>query len=83
ALSSPILLLRVATTWPLPGLGLLAMPAGPTPHLTSLPLHTALPVDLHLPDGSRRPAVGTVEELSRAGAEAMRGLLRDPAPDIW
>lgn len=77
--SAPILLLRVATSWPLPGLGLLALPAGPTPHLTALPLHTALAVEVELPDGSRQPGLATVEEVSRANDSTgpARGLLLD------
>ena len=47
------LLLRVATAWPLPGLGLLVLPAGPTPYLAAYPLHTALAVEACLPDGTR------------------------------
>lgn len=74
---SPILLLRVAAAWPLPGLGLLALPDGPTPYLASQPLHTALEVAIELPDGPRLPGVATVEEVSHAGAAPARGLLLD------
>ena len=87
----PILLLRVAAAWPLPGLGLLALPDGPTPHLASYPLHTALAVLVAGPDGSPLPATATVEEVTRAD-RTERGLLLDadmagcellPDTEIW
>ena len=62
----PLLLLRVATAWPLPGLGLLALPDGPTPYLAACALHTALAVEARLPDGTRHAGQATVEEISRA-----------------
>lgn len=77
---TPLLLLRVAATWPLPGLGLLVLPAGPTPHLAACELHTALAVAVHWPDGRQQPGLGTVEEVSRPGDAATgptRGLLLD------
>ncbi|MDB5268807.1 MAG: hypothetical protein JWP58_1847 [Hymenobacter sp.] len=73
---APTLLLRVAATWPLPGLGLLALPDGPTPHLTTYELHAAVAVEAVLPDGARHPATATVEEITR-GAIPERGLLLD------
>lgn len=74
------LLLRVATAWPLPGLGLLALPDGPTPYLAACPLHTALAVEVRLPDGSRHPGLATVEEVSHAAAAGpTNGLLLDLA----
>ena len=74
--SSPGLLLRVATTWPLPGLGLLALPAGPVPHLAAYELHAVVAVEAVLPDGTRHPATATVEEITR-GAFSERVLLLD------
>ena len=74
--SAPVLLLRVAATWPLPGLGLLALPDGPTPHLTAYPLHAPVAAEAILPDGTRHTATATVEEISR-GATSERGLLLD------
>ena len=75
------LLLRVATAWPLPGLGLLVLPAGPTPYLAACPLHTALAVEACLPDGTRVSGVATVEEVSRpADAAPTSGLLLDLGP---
>lgn len=59
------LLLRVATAWPLPGLDLLVLPDGPTPYLTTYPLHTALTVETYLPNGTLVPGLATVEEVSR------------------
>lgn len=89
---SPTLLLRVAAAWPLPGLGLLALPEGPTPYLASQPLHTALAVVLHLPNGSSYSGQSTVEELSRPEEPSpVQGLLLDldgsyevpPGTTIW
>ena len=88
-----ILLLRVAATWPLPGLGLLALPDGPTPHLAAYHLHTALAVQAVLPNGSRHAATATVEEVTRpeAPGKPVQGLLLDfgaalplpPRTEIW
>ncbi|GAB3875333.1 hypothetical protein GCM10028824_30460 [Hymenobacter segetis] len=90
---APGLLLRVAAIWPLPGLGLLALPAGPTPLLLPYALHTALVVAAILPDGTRQPGTATVEEVSRpdTGTGPVRGLLLDmgtacalpPDTEIW
>ena len=92
-MSTSVLLLRVAATWPLPGLGLLALPDGPTPHLTAYPLHTTIEVAAILPDGSRHAATATVEEITRpeAPGKPAQGLLLDfgaslPLPrgsEIW
>ena len=77
-MAGPVLLLRVATAWPLPGLGLLALPDGPAPPLAAYPLHAALAVEAVLPGGARRAATATVEEVSRPGAGAsVRGVLLD------
>ena len=88
-----LLLLRVATTWPLPGLGLLALPAGPTPHLSAHPLHSALAVTATVPDGESYAAIATVEEVTRPAAPTtvIRSLLLDfgspvdlpPGTEIW
>ncbi|HEX8330757.1 MAG TPA: hypothetical protein VF629_24715 [Hymenobacter sp.] len=71
--------MRVASAWPLPGLGLLVLPDSPTPQLDAYALHTAIAVEAVLPDGSRRAATATVEEITRDGAAstATRGLLLD------
>ena len=76
---TPILLLRVSAAWPLPGLGLLALADGPTPYLAGLPLHTALAVEVCLPDGTCHPGHATVEEVSRPDDSTgpTRGLLLD------
>ena len=65
---SLLLLLRVATTWALPGLGLLALPEGATPLLSAHPLHTALAVTAVLPDGTHHLGTATIEEVTRPGA---------------
>lgn len=80
SLSEP--LLQVAATWPLPGLGLLALPPAAGPALAGYALHTALAVEATLPDGTRHAAHATVEEITRPeasaggeGAGPVRGLL--------
>ena len=70
----PLLLLRVAATWHLPGLGLLVLPDGATPHLAGYPLHTALAVELVPAVGPRHATTATVEEITRAN-QVERGLL--------
>ena len=71
-----VLLLRVAAAWPLPGLGLLALPEGPAPALAAYELHTALAIAAVLPGGARHPGGATVEEISRPEKPApIRGLL--------
>ena len=89
----PTLLLRVATTWFLPGLGLLALPVGRTPYLATCSLHTALAVEALLPDGTHHTGTATVEEVTRPDATnaTERGLLLDfgtatalpPNTEIW
>jgi len=71
-------LLRVAAAWPLPGLGLLVLPDGPTPYLAACALHAALAVAVQLPNGTYRAGPATVEEVSWADdASPTRGLLLD------
>lgn len=84
-----MLLLRVEKVWPLPGLGLLVLPAGPTPALADYALHTALSVRLELPDG-QAIATATVEEVSHDSAPMQALLLHDvaqmavpPGTAIW
>lgn len=89
----PVLLLRVAAAWPLPGLGLLALPDAAAPSLAAYALHTALAVEAALPDGTRHPAAATVEEVTRPETPdaPVRGLLLDfgaslalpPGTAIW
>ena len=87
---SPTLLLRVATAWAVPGLGLLALPAGPDEALRAHALHTALPVEARLPGGGTAAGTATVEEIDRAGVSSY-GLLLDlgalaavpPDTEIW
>lgn len=78
----PLLLLRVATAWPLPGLGLLVLPDGPTPYLAACNLHTALTVEVRLPDGTRHAGLATVEEITRSTAGPASGLLLDLGPNL-
>ena len=78
----PLLLLRVAAAWPLPGLGLLALPDGPTPYLAACRLHMALAVEVRWPDGTCHTGQATVEEVSRPtdAAGPNSGLLLDLGP---
>ncbi|OGX84224.1 hypothetical protein [Hymenobacter glacialis] len=78
-LDSTVLLLRIAATWPLPGLGLLALPEGATPRLVSYPLHTPLAVAAVLPNGRTHRGQATVEEIART-VSVERGLLLDFSP---
>ena len=73
------LLLCVAATWSLPGLGLLALPQESAAPLAAYALHTALLVEAVLPDGTRHAAHSTVEEITRPeeGTASTRGLLLD------
>ena len=81
-MTTETLLLRVAAAWPLPGLGLLVLPAGPTPHLAACTLHTALAVEARLPNGATHDGGATVEEVSRPDDNTgpIRGLLLDLGP---
>ncbi len=87
----PVLLLRVGAAWPVPGLGLLALPAGPGGPLGALPLHTALAVEARLAGGAAVAGTATVEEIERAGHTAVYGLLLafagpvalPPGTEIW
>ncbi|SFQ77414.1 hypothetical protein [Hymenobacter arizonensis] len=90
-MSAPVLLLRMASAWPLPGLGLLVLPAAPTPHLAAYELHTALAVEAVLPSGARCRGTATVEEITRTEV-VERGLLLEleqgapslvPDTEIW
>lgn len=63
-----LLLLHAATTWLLPGLGVLVLPVGPTPHLAGYPLHTALEVEVAPPGAAPYTATATVEETTRDDA---------------
>lgn len=87
------LLLRAAATWPLPGLGVLVLPTGPTPHLAGYPLHAALSVEVAPPSAARYTATATVEEITRDDAPdgPTRALMLDiteaehlpPGTEIW
>ncbi|TPG62943.1 hypothetical protein [Hymenobacter nivis] len=87
---SPTFLLRVAAAWTVPGLGLLALPAGPDAALRAHALHTSLPIEARLPGGPRAAGTATVEEIEREGATSY-GLLIDlgalatvpPGTEIW
>ena len=92
-MSLPLPLLRVAATWPLPGLGLLALPQAASAPLVPYALHTSLAVEATLPNGTRYNGHATVEEITRPEESTMpvRGLLLDfatpvalpPGTTIW
>ena len=69
-MSVPLLLLCVASAWPLPGLGLLVLPAQPTSTLATYALHSALAVEVWLPDGTVLQGWATVEEITRPDTTA-------------
>ena len=72
----------VKTSFRLPGLGLLVLPASPVPAwLTAYALHTALSVTLLIEEQPPISLIGTVEELARDGQPTQRALLLDFAPD--
>lgn len=71
----------IATSFRLPGLGMLVLPASPTPTwLADYALHTALAITLLAEDQPPIALIGTVEELSRADQPTQRALLLDFAP---
>jgi hypothetical protein len=78
-LSAPFI---VETSFRLPGLGLLVIPASPIPAwLATYDLHTALSITI-LPDAQlSKTIVGTVEELTQTGQPKQRALLLDFDPD--
>jgi len=69
------LLLRVAESFTLTGLGVLLFPDELATNLTSFELHTALALTLHYPDGHKELAVASVEEVARPEILATRVLL--------
>lgn len=62
---TPELLLIVAESYRLTGLGLLAIGRQPTPLLREFALHTKLEVNLLFPDGRQQSVPASVEEMSR------------------
>lgn len=84
------LLLRVAEAWPIPGLGLLALPAGPDAPLRAHALHAALAVEARPPSGPAVAGTATVEEVAHAGRTTYGLLLEFAGPadlpvgtEIW
>ncbi|MBX0292254.1 hypothetical protein K3G63_17535 [Hymenobacter sp. HSC-4F20] len=84
-------LFRVAKKIPLPGLGVLLLPAEEAPELQKFDLYTALKLRLHYPTGEAETAIATVEEITSAQLPELRGLLltqegSTPVPvgaEIW
>ena len=75
-------LFTVASSFRVPGLGLLVQPAAPAPAwLLAQPLHAALQVRLHQPGPETPLLPATVEEIARDGQAPARALLLDADPD--
>ena len=71
----------VETSFRVPGLGLLVLPAQPVPAwLAAYPLHTALACGLQAEGLPPATATGTVEELAHDGQPPRRALLLDFDP---
>lgn len=71
----------VASSFRVPGLGLLVLPAAPAPAwLGAHSLHTALLLHLHRPGQPPLVLPATIEELARAGEPPARALLLDADP---
>lgn len=72
----------VASSVRLPGLGLLVLPAAPTPEwLATYDLHTAVAVIIPVITTSSQSVIGTIEEIARDGQLTQRALLLDFDPD--
>ncbi len=71
----------IASSFRVPGLGLLVRPAAPAPAwLADHPLHTALALALHHPGGPALGLPATVEELAHDDQPPTRVLLLDADP---
>ncbi|QNE41406.1 hypothetical protein F1C16_18495 [Hymenobacter sp. NBH84] len=70
----PDLLLTVAHSFRVPGLGMVALPAEAAPRLLPLDLHTPLAVTVIFPDNHSESVTATVEEIEHVGT-TRRGLL--------
>lgn len=72
----------IETSFKLPGLGLLVLPAAPEPNwLMAYSLHTALNVMLPSSIQHPLPVIGTIEEISHSGQSERRALLLDFDPN--
>lgn len=69
----------IASSFRLPGLGMLVIPRSPEPDwLSSLPLHTPLTITLPRDNQSSiAPLIGTVEEIQHDNSRSRRALLID------
>ena len=71
----------IDTSFRIPGLGLLVLPASPAPAwLTQAALHTALELRLHRLGQPALALPATIEELGRADQPLARALLLDADP---
>jgi hypothetical protein len=85
------MLFRVAKSFFLTGLGVLILPENPVPELQPFALHTSWRLTLAQPDGARRAALASLEELTRPHEPATRVLLltqenAEPVPagtEVW
>lgn len=86
-----LLLMHVAESVPLTGLGVLLLPSIPLPALADHALHTGLALTLRFPNGQEEPAIASVEEVSRPEALDTRALLLTqdgagpvpPGTEVW
>jgi len=80
-MAEPLATLVLETSFRVPGLGVLAVPTGPTAAgLAAYALHTALAVTLLVEGQPPVALTGTIEELTRDGQPPRRALLLDFDP---
>lgn len=80
-MAEPLVTLVLETSFRVPGLGVLAVPAGPAAAgLAAYALHTALALTLFVAGQPPVALTGTIEELTRDGQPPRRALLLDFDP---
>lgn len=80
-MSEPLATLVLESSFRVPGLGVLALPAAPIPAwLSTCALHTAVAVTLLAEGHSPTALTGTAEELTHDGQPPRRALLLDFDP---
>lgn len=80
-MAEPLVTLVLETSFRVPGLGVLAVPTGPTAAgLAAHELHTALAVTLLVAGQPPTSLTGTIEELTRDDQPPRRALLLDFDP---
>lgn len=79
-LALPLATLVVESSFRVPGLGVLAVPAAPAAGLAAYALHTALALTLRVAGQLPQFLTGTVEEIAHDGQPPRRALLLDFDP---